>query len=439
MNTSVAARTPTFAESPPENSWRADMIGGVTTFLTMSYVVVVNPTILASATGMPFDSVLTATVVLTATMTALMGLYAKIPFAVAPGMGLNAFFAYTVVLGRGVPWPTALGLVFWAGVLFIIFSLTPLRYHLALAIPLHLRSATAVGIGIFLAFLGFKNSGIVVSHPNNFVQLGFLNVQVLLAILGLFFLVYLMNKKYSFSFLVSIGMVTLLAWLLGLIKTPERIFATPHLDGTFLKLDFLGALKPSLLPTAIVILFTDLFDSLSTIVGVSQATGLVDKDGQPKNLHRGLFVDALATLFAGILGTSSGTAYIESAAGIEAGGRTGRAAVVTSLCFIPCLLLAPLVSVIPSYAVAPVLILVGVMMVRPITQLPFDRIEDALPTFLTLVLIPLTFSIADGILWGFLAHGILYALAGRARDVKPVMWIVVLLSLVLLILNNVKY
>lgn len=421
-------------------SWRVEAVGGLTTFFTMAYIVVVNPAILASeGTGMPFSGVMTATVLLCFSMTLLMGLYADLPFAVAPGMGLNAFFAFTVVIGRGVPWQAALGAVFWAGVLFALVSLTPLRVRVAQAIPRNLRLAAAAGIGVFLTFIGLKNAGFVVADSATFVKLGMLDAKTAAALGGLALTAWLVGRKSPFAFLAGIAAVTAVSWGAGWVHAPERWLAAPDFGSVLLKLDFWSALKPSLWGVVVSILFTDLFDSISTFVGVSQAAGLLDKDGQPRRMREGLLVDAFATLGAGLLGTSSGTAYIESAAGIEAGARTGRASVVTALCFLPCLFLAPLAGMVPPYATAPVLVIVGAFMFRSVRELELAALEDALPAFLTVVLIPLTFSITQGLLWGFISQAGLYALAGRAREVKPALWALAALSAALVLLEHGRF
>ena len=421
----------------PATNWRTEAIAGVTTFFTMAYIVVVNPAILSTeGTGMSFSGVLTATVVLCFSMTLLMGLYARLPFAVAPGMGINAFFAYTIILGQRVPWAVALGIIFWAGVLFLIVSVTPVREIIARAIPASLRIATAAGIGIFLTFIGLKNSGLIVADPVTFVKLGMLDRTVVLMILGTALTVWLLHRKSALAYLAGIFFVTAAAWALGSIKAPERFLSAPDFQSVFLKLDILGALKLTLLPAIVSILFTDLFDSISTFIGVSHAAGMVDKDGNPRNLREGLIVDSWATLGAGLAGTSSGTAYIESIAGINMGGRTGLTSVFTALCFLPCLFLAPLAGAVPPYATASVLILVGASMFKAVAQLSFEKIEDSLPAFLTIILIPLTFSITQGILWGFVSHTALYLLAGRRREIHPMMYALALLSVGLLILDH---
>ncbi len=412
---------------------KTEITAGITTFLTMAYIVVVNPSILATeGTGMAFSGVLTATVLLCFTMTMLMGLYAKLPFAVAPGMGLNAFFTFTLIFNHKIPWPIALGLTFWAGVVFVIISVTPLREMIASAIPHSLRVALSSGIGIFLAFIGLKNIGLISANPATLVQLGTIDRKAVLAIGGFILTVWLLKRKSPIAFLGGIVAVTIAAAALGMIQMPTELFSAPDFSSTFMKMDIMGALSLSFVPAIISILFTDLFDSISTFVGVSQATGLVDEKGEPKNLRQGLLVDSIATLFSGVFGTSAGTAYIESSAGIEAGGRTGMTSVVTALCFLPCFFLAPLVAMIPAYATAPVLVIVGVFMLRGIATLDLSKLEDAIPVLLTMIMIPLTFSITQGILWGFTSYTIMALISGRRKELKPMMIGLTALSIFLL-------
>jgi len=420
---------------------KTEAIAGITTFFTMSYIVVVNPQIISAdgKTGMAFSGVLTATVLICFTMTLLMGVYAKLPFAVAPGMGINAFFTYTIILGKGVPWQTALGIIFWAGVFFLLISVTPIRESIARAIPREIRIAAAVGIGIFLTFIGLKNAGFVAADPITFVKIGTLGKPALLTVLGVAISIFLMSRKNPFAFLSAIVVVTGVAWALGLVTAPPRMLSLPDFGTVFFKLDILGALKLSLIPSIIAILFTDLFDSISTFIGVAHAGDLLEEDGHPRNLRQGLIVDSLATMGAGLAGTSSGTAYIESIAGISMGGRTGRTSVVTALCFLPCLFVAPLAGMVPPFATAAVLILVGAAMFRSVNQINFSKIEEAVPAFLTLVLIPLTFSITQGILWGFISHVGLYLMVGRRREIHPVMYVLALVSIGLMVLERVKF
>jgi AGZA family xanthine/uracil permease-like MFS transporter len=413
----------------------ADIAGGVTTFVTMAYVLVVNPGILATpGTGISFSGALTATVLIAGGMTLLMGVYARLPFAVAPGMGLNAFFAFTIILQNKVPWQTALGIVFWSGVLFLVVSVTPLRDTIALAIPPSLRSAAAAGIGLLLTFIGLRNTGLIVSDPATIVRAGTLDHRAALLLLGILVAVELMRRNNPLAFLAAIFSATAVAWLLGYEHPPERLVSAPDFSSAFLALDIRGALKLSLLPAIVGIFFTDLFDSLSTFIGVASASGLTDEHGRPINLRRGLIVDAIATLTSGLAGTSPGTAYVESIAGIRMGGRTGRASVVTALCFLPCFFLGPIAAAVPGYATAAVLVLVGVAMFQSISTIDFSSLEDAVPAFVTVVLIPLTLSITQGILWGFLLHVLLYGVAGRWRDVSVTLWLLAILSAGLLLL-----
>ena len=418
-------------------SVRTEAIAGITTFFTMAYIVVVNPSILSTpGTGIAFSGALTATVLICFTMTLLMGVYAKLPFAVAPGMGINAFFTFTIILTQGVWWQTALGIVFWAGVLFLLISVTPVRETIAKAIPSELRIGTAAGIGIFLTFIGLRNAGMIAPDPVTYVKLGQLNETTLIAIFGMVVIVFLMIRGSALSFLAGIFFVTVIALVRGHITAPPKFFSAPDFQTVFLKLDIFGALKLSLLPAIVAILFTDLFDSISTFMGVSHASGLLDDEGNPRNLRQGLIVDSVATFGAGLAGTSSGTAYIESIAGINVGGRTGLTSVFTALCFLPCFFLAPLAGMVPPYATAPVLVLVGAAMFKSVAGINFAKIEEGLPAFLTIILIPLTFSITQGILWGFIAHVGLYLIVGRRKQIHPVMYVLALIAIGLLVLEH---
>lgn len=414
-----------------------EVIAGLTTFLTMSYIVLVNPAILSTpGTGMPFSGALTATVLVCFTMTLLMGLYAKLPFGVAPGMGLNAFFAYTLVINGGVPWPVALGIVFWAGLLFLLVSATPIREHIAMAIPDTIRAATAAGIGLLLTFIGLQNSGFVAANPATMVGVGPLDHRVMLTLLGLLVMVWLSRRQNPFAFLAGIAVVTAAGWLGGWVAAPASLASAPDFSSVFLQLDIWGALKLALVPAIVTVMLTDLFDSLSTFVGVATAANMVDEAGKPKNLRQGLIVDAFATLGAGLFGSSPGTAFVESIAGIRMGGRTGLTAVVTALCFLPCLFIAPLAAAVPPYATSGVLILVGVSMFQAVTRVPFERLEVAVPAFATLILIPLTFSITQGILWGFILHASLHAVVGRGRAVTGAAWSLAAVSIALLVIEH---
>jgi AGZA family xanthine/uracil permease-like MFS transporter len=422
-------------EPTGQSTLYGDIIGGITTFFTMVYIVVVNPSILSTpGTGMPFTGAMTATVLIAFSMTLLMGLYARLPFSVAPGMGLNAFFAFTIVLQQQVPWQTALGMVFWAGVLFLLVSATPLREMIALAIPPGLRLAAAAGIGLLLTLIGLRNAGLVEADPATLLRLGTLDHRAAFLLAGVLVAAMLQQRHNPLAYLTSIVLLTAGAWMLGYALPPDRIVSAPDFSSAFLQLDIAGALQLALLPAIISILFTDLFDSLSTFIGVASAARLTEPDGRPLNLKRGLIVDAFATLGAGLAGTSPGTAYVESIAGIRMGARTGRASVVTAGCFLPCFFIGPLAAAVPGYATAAVLILVGLSMFQSVSMLDFSSLEDGLPAFMTIVLIPLTLSITQGILWGFLLHALLYTVAGRGREVAPMMWGLAVLSAGLLMI-----
>ena len=415
-----------------------EIIAGITTFLTMSYIVVVNPAILSTpGTGIPFSGALTATVLVCFTMTLLMGVYARLPYGVAPGMGLNAFFAFTLIINGGVPWPIALGIIFWAGVLFLLISATPLRERIAMAIPHTLRVATAAGIGLLLTFIGLQNAGFVAANPATIVGVGALDHRALLTLAALILSVSLARRDNPFAYLAGIVLVTAVAWTAGYVTAPSSWFSAPDFSSVFFKLDIRGALQLALIPAVITVMMTDLFDSLSTFIGVAQAANLVDETGEPKRLRQGLIVDAFATFGAGLFGSSSGTAYVESISGIRMGGRSGLTAIVTAFCFLPCLFIAPVASAVPNYATSAVLILVGVSMFQTITRVEFDRLEIAVPAFATLILIPLTFSITQGILWGFILHAVLHAVAGRVRDVTTAAWGLAAVSVVLLVIEHV--
>lgn len=421
-------------------SWRKEIIAGITTFLAISYIIPVHPHILSDAqTGMSFHGVLTATILLCFLMTFLMGVYAKLPIAVAPGMGINTFFATTLIKNQHIPWQTALGMVFWSGIFFILISVTPLRSSLARAIPLQLRVASTVGMGLFLTFIGVQKLGLIGPHPDTLLTWIPMQKNAIWAIVGLFLAILLWGKKSPFAFLVSIVVPILGAWIQGQLTPPASFVSLPDFHSVFFRLDPWAALKWSLVPSIISLVFTDFFDSISTFIGVAQSTKLVDEKGEPLHMRQGLLVDALSTLSAGLFGSSSGTAYLESISGIEAGGRTGRSAMITAFCFLPFLFFAPSLEMIPAYATAPILILVGMSMFRSVVELKWECIEDSIPAFLTIVLIPFTFSITQGMLWGFVSYILLYPLVGRGKEVRPMMYGVGVLSFILLAIDHLRF
>jgi AGZA family xanthine/uracil permease-like MFS transporter len=374
-------------------------------------------------------------VVLAAVLTIAMGLYAKLPYAIAPGMGLNAYFTYHVVLGKKVPPFVALGLVTWAGIAFLLVSATPLRAAIARAVPRHLRLGAATGIGLFLAMIGLRQGGLLQGDPQILVRAAPLGAGALVFGIGLVVSVVLLLRKSAFALLGGILVATGAAALLGLVHRPEAVVSAPDF-GLFGRLDLIGALKIVYLPIFLAIALTDLFDSLSTFIGVAEAAGLTDEAGEPRNLGRALIVDAVATFAAGVVGTSAGTAYIESAAGIRAGGRTGRTAIVAGLCFLPFLFLGPLVRLVPVQATAPTLVLIGAFMFSGAARLSLDALEEAVPAFVTLILIPLTSSISAGVLWGLCLHVLAFVAAGRRRELGCAAWILFVVAVVAITLEQ---
>lgn len=415
---------------------KTEVLAGITSFLACSYIIVVNPSIL-SATGESYSALLTATVLISMFSSIAMGLYANNPIVLAPGMGLNAFFAFSLVLGMKVPFPTALGAVFWSGIIFILLSLFKVRELIVSAIPSSLQKAIACGIGLFIAFIGFKNAGMVVDNPATLVSMGPINIKTVSFLVGFSITCFFILRNIKGALLFGVLLTTLLFFPIGRLYGDEvlisfkGIFAMP--DFSLLgKLDLVGSLKWSLLPAIFSLVFTDLFDSLSTFVGVSQAGNLIDENGKPLRMKKSLLVDAVATTLSSIFGTSPSTSFIESAAGIQAGGRTGLTAVVAGLLFFPFLFLSPLLSMIPTEATAPALILVGVFMMSPILKIKWDTLEEAIPAFLAMLLIPLTFSISHGIIWGFLSYTLCKIVMGKIKEVPKFLFVIDALCILML-------
>jgi adenine/guanine/hypoxanthine permease len=418
---------------------KTEVLAGLTSFLATMYIIVINPAII-SETGMPFSGVLTATVLVSAFSSIAMGLYANNPIVVAPGMGINAFFAYSVVIGMKVPWQTALGVVFWSGVIFLILSVFNVRVAIVNAIPRQIRYAITCGIGMFIAFLGFQNAGLVEADPVTLVRLGQIDSVVLVFVLGFSVTAYLMIRKVPGALVLGILSASLFAFPIGRwvgtgdpLVVWQGVFAAPDFSLLF-QLDLLGSLKFSFLPVIFAFLFTDMFDSLSTFIGVAEAADLTDENGEPRHIRQSLIVDGVSTLISGLFGTSSGTSFIESAAGVEEGGRTGLTSVVSGLLFLPFLFLSPLLSFVPSVATAPTLCLVGVFMMKPILKINWHRLDDAIPSFLAMILIPLTYSIAHGIVWGFISWSIIKISVGKSKTVSPLLVVASLLYVLLMIL-----
>ena len=407
---------------------RRELLAGLTTFMTMAYVVVVNPQIL-SESGMPVDGVLFATCISSAVATLVMGLYANYPIALAPGMSLNAYFTYSIVLGRGVAWQTALGVVFFSGVLFLLLTVSNIREQVVNAIPDCLKHGTAAGIGLFIAFIGLRNAKIIVPNPATFVSFGKIsNPEVLLAAAGLVFIAILMARRFSSAILLGIVAITLAGIPLGLSHWPSHFFSLPHPSGTFLKLDLRAAAKIGLGDLIFVFFFVDLFDNVGTLVGVCEGGGFL-RDGKLPRASRALVADAIGTMFGALTGTSTVTSYIESASGVAAGARTGLGNIVIAALFLVAMFCAPLVAAIPAYATAPALVLVGVLMSGAVARVRWDDFSEAFPAFLTLVATPLTFSIATGLSLGVLSFTFVKVGSGKHSEVSPLIWVLTVLFL----------
>lgn len=382
---------------------------------------------------MPFSGVLTATVLVSFFSTLMMGLYARNPILVAPGMGLNAFFTFTAVATLKIPWQEALGAVFWSGIFFLILTLFNIRVYILRAIPRPLRYAIAAGIGLFITLIGLENAKFIVHHPATLIGPGQLSPSVLTFLAGLLFTAILIARKVKGAILYGILFTTCCAWFTA--STPltkvQGWWALPDFSLLF-QLDLVHSLRRAAFPIIFSFIFTDLFDSLSTLVGLAEAAQLVDDKGEPRNVQRALFTDAVSTTLAGLLGSSPGTAYIESAVGIEAGGRTGLTAVVAALLFLPFLFLSPLLSTIPAIATAPALVLVGAFMLRPVTKIRWQEPDEAIPAFLAMTLIPFTYSITQGIIWGFLSWTLLKLFTGKTKEIGWPLLIIDALALIAL-------
>lgn len=407
---------------------RRELLAGLTTFMTMSYVVVVNPQILSEA-GMPVDGVLFATCISSAVATLIMGIWANYPIALAPGMSLNAYFTYSIVLGRGVPWQTALGVVFLSGLLFFGLTLTKIREQIVNGIPDCLKYGTAGGIGLFIAFIGLRNAKIIVANPATLVGFGKItDPQVLLACGGLILIAVLMGRRVGSAILLGILAISVAGIPLGLAHWPAQLFSLPHPSGTFLKLDLRSATKLGLGELVFVFFFVDLFDNVGTLVGVCEEGGFL-RDGKLPRASRALLADAIGTMFGAITGTSTVTSYIESAAGVAAGARTGLGNLAIAGLFLLAMFCAPLIAAIPVYATAPALVLVGALMCGAVARVKWGDFSEAFPAFLTLVATPLTFSIATGLSLGLLSFTFIKAGTGKYREISPLVWVLSVLFL----------
>ena len=404
---------------------------GLVTFLTMSYILFVNPQILSEA-GMPANDVAVATALASAAATLAMGLWANYPFALAPGMGLNAYFTYGIVQGLGVPWQVALAAVFVEGALFLILSVTGVRAAVMRAIPMSIKIATMCGIGLLLAIIGFNSAGLIRDHPATLITLGDVRSPgVVLALLGLLVMSVLASARVRGAILIGILGVTVACWRLGISAPPESFFTLPSLpEETFLALDFGGLLAGKLIVVILALLFVDIFNTAGTLIGVGRLGGFVDEKGDLPRANAAFGADAIGTMVGAAVGTSTVTSYVESATGVEEGGRTGLTAVVVSVMFLLSLFLMPLVLAVPGVATAPALILVGAMMMRGARELHWTEFDEAVPAFLTLTAIPFTHSIADGISLGIVSYVPIKLLRGKGEELHPLMYILAVLLIV---------
>lgn len=413
---------------------RTEVLAGITTFMTMAYIIFVNPTILSDS-GMPWEAVFTATCLSAAFATFLMGFLANYPFALAPGMGLNAYFTYTVVLQMGLSWQAALAAVFISGIIFIVLTLTKIREAIVNAIPMSLKLAVSAGIGLFIALIGFANAGIIEANPNTMVALGdFSEPGVILATLGLIITGFLVVRKVKGALLWGIALTTVLGIPLGVTNLENfGVFsAPPSLAETFgaFTIGFNEVFDFGIIPIIFAFTFVDLFDTIGTLVGVSSKAGMLDRDGKLPRAEKALLADSLGTVFGSVVGTSTVTTFVESAAGVAEGGRTGLTAIVAGTLFLVALFFSPLIGVVPGEATAPVLIIVGVFMIEPVMKINFSDYLEAIPAFLAIVMMPFAYSIAEGIVFGVLAYTLLHFLTGKFEKISVTMWILSLLFLI---------
>lgn len=411
-----------FALQENHTTVRQEMLGGLTTFLTMAYIIVVNPQILSQA-GMPAEGVVFATCLASAVATLVMGLHANYPIALAPGMSLNAYFTYSVCLGMHVHWTVALGAVFLSGVLFVFLTVTRIREQIVNGIPEGLKHATAGGIGMFIAFVGLHNAKLVVAHPATLVSLGsFRDPTVQAACFGIVLILALIVRRVSGAILLGILGTTLVGILRRLSHWPTALLAWPHVSGTFLKLDIPGALHLGLLEIIFIFLFVDLFDNVGTMLGVCEQGGFV-KDGKIPRVGRALLADGIGTIFGALTGTSTVTSYIESAAGVSAGSKTGLSNMVVAGLFLVAMFFSPVAAAIPAFATAPALILVGALMTESVAKVQWKEFSEAFPAFVTLIATPLTFSIATGLSLGVITYTVAKIAAGKHRDISVLLWV----------------
>ncbi len=410
---------------------KTEITAGITTFMTMAYILIVNPIILSDA-GMDFNAVFTATALASLVATLVMALYAKLPFALAPGMGLNAFFAYAVVLGMGYSWQFALTAVFLEGIIFIVLTFLNVREAIINSIPMNVKNAISVGIGLFIAFIGLVNAGIVKTGDGTIVALGDVTTGgALLALIGLVITGFLLAKNVKGALLIGIIISTVIGVPMGITQLPGSIVSMPpSLSPILFKFDWANAFTIDMAIVLFTFLFVDMFDTVGTLVGVATKADMIDKEGKLPRAKQALFADAIGTTVGACLGTSTVTTYVESASGVAEGGRTGLTSLATSGMFAIALFLSPLFIMIPGAATAPALILVGLFMMSPIKKIDFEDFTEAIPAFLTIIMMPLAYSIAEGIVFGMLSYIVLKVLTGRTKEVSPLTYIIGILFVI---------
>lgn len=414
-----------------ETNLKQEIIGGLTTFLTMAYIVIVNPAILSDGTGMDKGALITVTCLAAAIGCLLAAFIANMPIAMAPGMGMNAFFTYSLVVGRGIPWEQALGIVFLSGVIFLALTLMKIREKVVDSIPIVIRYSIAAGIGLFIAFIGLQNMGLIVANPATLIGIGKFTPAVTLGVVGLIITGFFELKKIKGGILYGILITTAIGIITGNASLPSTIVSLPpSIESTFLKFDVIGALKISFIGPIFSFMFLDLFDSIGTIIACAKAAGLEDEDGNVADIGKALEADAIATVAGAILGTSTTTTFVESAAGVADGARTGFSSIVVAICMILTLFFAPIIGIVPGYATAPALIIVGVYMFKNLLNIDFNKIETAIPAFLTIIMMPLAYSISIGISFGFISYVVIEIFQGKIKTINPIMWIITILAIV---------
>jgi len=414
---------------------KIEFVAGVTTFLTMAYIIAVNPAIL-SATGMDKEALIAVTCIMSGAATLIVGFLANAPIAMAPGLGLNSIFAYLVVSEK-MDWPTALGVVFIAGLFFFTLTVLGLRKRIVEAIPTSLISAIGVGIGLFITFIGLQDLGLIVSDEKTLVTAGPLTPTVLIGVLGLLVMVYLEIRKVTGALLIGIVIATVVAIVFRKIGLPEQyISSSLDISPIAFKLDIIGALKWGFFGSIFTFMFIDMFDSIGTLVACCHKAEMIDEQGRIRGLDRLLGIDAAATMAGAVLGTSPTTAYAESAAGIEQGGRTGLASIATGILFLLALVFVPIVKIVPKYATAPALIIVGLYMVKEVKKIDLVNLEEAFPAFIIMIMIALSYSISTGLAFGFVSFVLIKIVLGKARDIRLAMWVIAILSMLFLTLDR---